>query len=202
MTVAMRWLIIGIIGILSTIGGWQYWSARQIESAQNASLVYDSLLNAVREHDISKAKTLEQKLVQDYPKSPYAVLGTFLLAPLVPEKTISYLETGLSIGAKGPLVHIARVRLAKALGAEQKVQEGLTLLNSLTPPAGYLRLYEEAKGDLYVQDNQLEKAKAAYAHALEANQAGIPTAWLELKQADLSAYDDKNKPKNEPKGDS
>ncbi len=192
MTVAMRWLIIGIISMLVIIGGYQYWSARKTEAAQKASVLYDALLNAVREHQVEKAETLEQTLVKDYPKSPYAVLGAFLVAHLVPEKTISYLESAVSIGAKGPLIHIARVRLAKALGGVQKVQEGLTLLNSVKPPESYLRLYEEAKGDLYLQDNQPEKAKAAYALALEANQSGIPTAWLELKQSDLS---DKNEPK-------
>jgi predicted negative regulator of RcsB-dependent stress response len=195
MTVAMRWLIIGIISVLTVIGGYQYWSARQIEAAQQASVLYDALLNAVREQQVVKAEALEQTLVKEYPKSPYAVLGAFSVAHLVPEKTISYLESAVSIGAKGPLIHIARVRLAKALGAQQKVQEGLTLLNSVTPPQSYLRLYEEAKGDLYLQDNQPEKAKAAYALALGANQAGIPTAWLELKQADLSAHDAKNEPK-------
>ena len=192
MTVAMRWLMIGIISVLTAIGGYQYWSARQIEASEQASVLYDALLNAVREHQVEKAEGLEQTLVKAHPKSPYAVLGAFLVAHAVPEKTISNLESAVSMGAKGPLIHIARVRLAKALGAAQKVQEGLRLLNSVKPPESYLRLYEEAKGDLYLQDNQPEKAKIAYGLALEANQGGIPTVWLELKQADLS---DKNEPK-------
>jgi len=186
MTVAMRWLVIGIIGILGAIGGWQYLLRHQTEEAQKASILYDSLLSTVREKDVSKALVLEQQLVQEHAKSPYAVLGAFLVAPMVPEKTITYLESAVSIGAKGPLVHIARVRLAKAMAAHQQIEEALALLNSVKPPEGYIRLYEETKGDLYVQENQIEKAKIAYTLALQANPMGIPNAWLELKQAELS----------------
>lgn len=187
MTVAMRWIMIGIVGVLGSIGAWQYLKHQHLVQAEAASLLYESALAAARLHDVLKVEALEQQLVNEHPKTPYAVLSALLAASMVPEKTIDYLQVAVNIDVKGSLVHIARVRLATALSGKGKLQEALTLLNSVKPPEAYIRLYEEAKGDIYVQDNQLEKAKVAYALALQATPTGIPTSWLELKQFDLSS---------------
>lgn len=188
MTATARWIMIGIISVIGSIGAWQYLARQEATQAEAASVLYESLLSAVREHDVPKAEALEQKVVSEYPKTPYAVLSALLLAPIVPEKTIEYLEVAVRIGAKSPLVHIARVRLAMALAEKGKdsFEEALTLLNSVKPPEAFIRLYEEAKGDIYVQDNQIDKAKTAYAIALQASPADVPTSWLELKKSDLS----------------
>lgn len=185
MKAVMRWVGVGVIGVIGAIGAWQYTSHQRVAEAEAASVLYESLLGAVRERDVPKAESLEQQLVQGHPKSPYAVLSALLAAALVPEKTIAYLQTATKIGAKGSFIHIARVRLAKAMAADQKISEALTLLNSIKPPESYIRLYEEAKGDLYVQDHQFEKAKTAYTQALQATPVGVPVSWLELKQSDL-----------------
>lgn len=189
----VRWAVVSMVVIIGSIGAWQFLSHRNLQKAEAASGLYEALLSAVREHDVPKAESLEQQLVSRHPKSPYATLSALLVAPLLPEKTIAYLELAVALNAKGPFVHIARVRLARAMAAEKHVQEALNLLNGVIPPESYIRLYEEAKGDFYVQDNQIAKAKAAYALAIQNTPMGVPVSWLELKQSELSDNFENNK---------
>lgn len=185
MIAVMRWVGIGIIVIIGAVGAWQYMSHEKRVQNEAASVLYESLLSAVRNKDVAEAQHLEGVLIKEHAKSPYATLSALLLASLVPEKTIPYLETALKVAANSSFEHIVRVRLARALADVQKITEALALLNAVNPPESYVRLYEEAKGDIYVQNHQLEKAKLAYALALEATPSGIPLSWLELKQSDL-----------------
>jgi predicted negative regulator of RcsB-dependent stress response len=186
MIAVMRWVGVGVVVVVGSIGAWQYLSHQNKVQAETASNVYETLLSAVREHDVPKAEGLEQELVKAHPKSPYAALSAMLMASLMPEKSTAYLQSAIDLNAKGPFVHIARVRLARVMASEKHIPEALNLLNAVTPPEPYIRLYEEAKGDFYVQDNQLEKAKAAYALAIQNTPMGVPMSWLELKQSELS----------------
>lgn len=64
-----------------------------------------------------------------------------------------------------PTVDIARLRLAKVLAADKKVDEALGLLGAAVN-AEFEASYAEAKGDILVQENRLAEAFSAYQAAM------------------------------------
>jgi predicted negative regulator of RcsB-dependent stress response len=83
--------------------------------------------------------------------------------------------------------HVANLRLARLLIAEQNYDEAETLLLA-QHPAGFDAGYEELKGDLYVARGEIGQARTAYDKAIKAAD-GSPSRWLRLKRQDLGSAD-------------
>ncbi len=185
-----KWVALGIIALLGVVGGWQYLEHRSSLKTEEASNLYESVLDAYRKKQISKASEKGTELMQTYQQSPYAQLTALLLARIAFDQekldvATDYLQQAIQIGEKGPVLHIARVRLAKLLASQNKAAEALEILTAVNPPKEYLAFYEEAKGDVYVMQKDLEKARVAYKTAVKAAPEGVPIPWLQLKQNDL-----------------
>jgi len=184
-------VLIGIIAIFGAVIGRQYLEYKSQTTASEASRVYDAVLVAVRKKEYTKANELGMGLIQNFKNTPYAALTALLLARGTfdqgnLEATEKNLRTALSVAEPGAVQHIATVRLARVLASQNKTDEALKLLNDAKSPGNYKTLYEEAKGDIYVKRQDLEKARVAYALALKSAPEGVPVPWLQLKQSDLS----------------
>lgn len=186
-----KFVLIGIIAILGVVGFRQYSDYKTEKSASEASRVYDSVIMAIRKKEYTKANELGTGLIKTYRNTPYAALTALLLARGTfdqgnLEATEKNLRQALEVAEPGPLQHIATVRLARILASQNKSEEALKLLTDTKTPDNYKALYEEAKGDIYVKLNDLEKARNAYALAVKSVPEGVPFPWLQLKQSDLS----------------
>lgn len=190
-----KFVLIALGSLLLVYGGVQYYLHYQSNQSLEASAIYDDLLSAVQKKDKEKTVSEATVLMQRYEKTPYASLAALLLAKLdVDEKNldaaISHLRFALKEDEKHPIQQIARVRLARVLAGQKNYQEALEILTEKKYPDGYITLFEETKGDIYLMQNDKEKAKEAYQKAINAAPPGVPVSRLQLKQADLGVQGD------------
>lgn len=164
-------------------------TAKQAEQASN---LYQEMLLAVRKVDIVVAKEKGKLLLKKYRSTPYAALGAMILAKIsIDEKNLPAAMDNFRYvvknSKKNPLWHVAKIRLARLLHANK---EELAALKELDNPSnGYVALYEELKGDIYVSLNDLIKARESYKKAI-LNSNGSPVPWLEMKLANINTVED------------
>jgi len=82
---------------------------------------------------------------------------------------------------------VAKVRLAKVLLAQDKADDALVVLNSESVSA-FEASIEELKGDIYLSQDDTEKARSAYQKAAAAaDKDESPRQLLNLKLDDIAA---------------
>lgn len=194
-----KWVLAVLLGILVVYGGLQTYQYYQLKTALKASKIYDEMLSQAQAGDKAGVRQEGMLLTQKFAQTPYAPLAALVLAKLaIEEQDIETAKNHLRFAmqaSKGPAPIIARTRLARILADQQQYEEALALLSPKTIPEGYLALFEESKGDIYLLQNQKEKASIAYGLAIEATPAGVPMPRLQLKQADVGIMEEAKNPK-------
>jgi predicted negative regulator of RcsB-dependent stress response len=178
-----KWVLTLFALCLLTYSGMQFYGHYQSKRALKASLVYDKLLSLSQKTDKTEAIALANTLVQQYTKTSYAPLAALLLAKFsfeAQDMEATKTHLNFAIKAEGATQPIASVRLARVL-----MEEALALLTQKKVPEGFVVMFEETKGDIYLMQNDKEKAMKAYQTAIEAASPGVPVTRLQLKQADL-----------------
>ena len=186
-------------GVLAVAGvfGWQYWQNYQASQAAAASYIYQQLLENVLspevERDTAEVVELSNKLKSEFAGSPYSQYGALLAAKLAVEAgklddAAAELQAVVDKPADATLGELARQRLARVLAAQDKAEEGLTLLDG-EASASYQASREELRGDLLKQLQRPAEAREAYqkARAVLADDAAQGT--LQLKLDDLAEGD-------------
>lgn len=182
-------LVIGTLLItLLAMWGMRYYRHYVATQNEQASSEYQVLLKAMQEKDYATVQSQGELLIRDYKKTSYADLGSMMLAKLaVDENNLdlakSKLEWIIDNNNKSRLWHIAKVRLSRILVEQNKSVEALDVLSGKFN--GYTALYEEAKGDIYVNSGELDKAKESYRVAINSLPRNVDSSWLELKLKDL-----------------
>lgn len=158
--------------------GWNLYQGHRADLAAEASKQYDKLAQLIKPLDDkplsaeqkAQAKGLAEALVKDQKGSLYADLASLALAKLaVEDNDLATATTALrrvvETSTDVPTVDIARLRLAKVLAADKKVDEALGLLGAAVN-AEFEASYAEAKGDILVQENRMAEAFSAYQAAM------------------------------------
>jgi predicted negative regulator of RcsB-dependent stress response len=174
------------------LGAKIFMQYKKQQRLEEASMVYENLLMAIRQKDIKKVNEDAETITKLFPKTPYASLSALMLARISIEKNnlqeaIEHLQSAIKHAQNTPLEHIARVRLARVYLAEENTTDALNAIQINKIPQGYESLYEEVKGDIYLKQNNIQKAQEAYTDAQKKAPAGVSVAPLQLKQSDLSA---------------
>lgn len=182
-------VIAGVALAIGGIFGWQYWQTYQNESAAAASALY-AKVDKVAATAIEQAQPDIQALQQDYASTPYAAIASLKAAQQYAEKgdyepARTALQWVIDNSKEADFQHLAKIRLARVLLAMQKADEALALANK-TYPAAYASLVEELKGDIFVAQNKIAEARAAYDKALLSSTDGA-TDLLKLKRDNLGA---------------
>lgn len=184
-------ILIGVvIGAAAIVGGKSYLSHVQAQRVE-ASMHYDVMTQAMRADQVDTALNEGEQIVTQYPKTVYAAMASLALAKMRVEKgELSVAENRLrwvmDHAEQPDIVHTARLRLARVLLADGKFDIALNLLNDVAMD-GYTPLYQELLGDVYVAKRQPDKAKSAYAAALEAMASGDDRRVVQMKLDDLGA---------------
>jgi predicted negative regulator of RcsB-dependent stress response len=181
----------GLLLGLALIAGWRMWQSNKQETAQQASLAYHQLTEALQAKQNDSALKQAERLIQQYPSTTYAEFARLFMARLKVEAgdldaARKILEEELSHSKDEPLKHIVRLRLARVMLAKGDVEPALKLLDSV--PAASIGKFEaqyaELRGDLLAAAKRPSEARAAYAKAKE---LGDSSPMLELKLNDLPA---------------
>lgn len=177
----------GVVLGLALLGGWQYYKSHTTKRGEAAAALYADFQAVAG--DQAKAQAAFDKLISEFPRSPYAAQARLARAK-------SHVDAGeydeaaallraVVDGAKDEeLAHIARLRLARVLIQQGKHDEALQLLKPDKAGlfAGQMR---EVRGDALYAKGDHEGARAEYAAALADPTAVIDRGLLEAKLQDV-----------------
>ena len=172
-------LAIGLVLVLGGNFGFRSWEDQKQAAAEAASDAFTTFQAAARESatdDDKRAGAIDlgDAFVADYPDTDYAVLAGLQVAKLqFSAGNLSDAETALrsiSGAANSHLAPLVQIRLARLLGAQDRPEEGLTLLAEPLEWASFMSGRHEVEGDLLYQLDRLDEARQAY--QLAVNTAG------------------------------
>jgi predicted negative regulator of RcsB-dependent stress response len=157
--------------------GWNGWQDHRQQQAEGASSLYDQMISAASITP-GEALTDEQQaqvtfyavsLQDQYSGTAYAQYASLMLAKLAVEDndldTAATELTSVMADAEEGLSLIARLRLARVEAARGNADQALALLSDVDAKTLSFA-YDEARGDIYLQQGDVEKANTAYQQAL------------------------------------
>jgi len=189
-----RAMVGGAVIGLSAVVGFNYWQHREQTRVETASNLFEDLRDLVAmeagaaaadeeadavENEPAESGTAEaiestaDRLMTDYPATPYATHAAFVLAKHFVEsgqldQAGQALEWILDNAEDSSLQHIARLRLASVLLAKEETDSAISLLQAqVNDTAGFTALYNELVGDAYLQNGDLVGARSAYQSSME-----------------------------------
>ena len=189
-------LLLGLgIGVAALLG-WREYLAYQTEHSAEASDLFEAVQTQIANEVLDDTYINKADLIRnDYSDTPYAALVSLLQAKHDydsgnSESALNHLRWAIEHAAEADIKHVASLRLARILIAEEKYDEAEAVLLADHPP-GFEVGYEELKGDLYVAKGEIAMARVAYDKAINAA-AGSASRWLRLKRQDLGSIDLEN----------
>jgi len=183
--------VFGVVLGLSAIFGWREWQDYTMERAVGASQLYQQMVIAARDNDTATLRDKAQEITTLFKRTAYAVFARMTLAKLAVEDgdlegAESHLRWALANAPGDSLHHVIRLRLARVLMAEDKLDGAQDLLVAATSRGEFAHRYRELEGDLLRRKNQVEEARKAYREALRlAEASGQDTTLLDMKLDDL-----------------
>lgn len=179
-------IVIGLIAVF----GWREWQDYLIVQAEAASGIYQEMIVEVRQNKNDTAREYASELIDDYPSTTYAIFASFMLAKLDAnnnelDSAIERLQWVLANTNEKQFTHLARLRTARLLLADNKPDEALAILEAVEP-GKFLASYEELKGDSYLQQGNTDAAQSAYEIAMAVRGAPIgEQSILQMKLNDI-----------------
>ncbi len=172
-------LVLTVLIVSAGWFGWNFWQDQQQQTQENASQLYNQLVQtavqpAVTEAGLNSMKALATELKTEYAGSSYAEFGTLFLARFAAEEgnydeAVAELTNLVKNSKHEPVKYTAQARLAQVLIQQEKLDEAIALV-STSPSAAYASQFEEAKGDALYLKGDLAEAHQAYKTALAAAQ--------------------------------
>ena len=194
-----RAVIAGLIIGIGAIGGYRYWTNYQATQSEQASLMYAQVMTSAANADSVKAFEQGKSLISDYSGTPYAALTALALSKLAMDDgdyttAAAQLRWVIDHSHDDGLKHLARLRLARVLAAEDKPDLAISLLTE-TDTNGFTTLYQETRGDILVQQGKTTEARVEYRKALEDLEMNPQRRrTLEMKMNDLAVATNREQP--------
>ncbi len=159
-----------VIGIAIVYGG-RMWMETQQGKVRAASTTYEAMIAAVTAGQKDMGLEFGSTLMNQYPASPYAVYAALASASIKLEQKDAaagraHLQWALDHASDDGMRHITRIRLARLMLGEGQNDEALRLIDAVNGDA-YQGSYDEIRGDLFLAKQQPERAREAYASALQ-----------------------------------
>ena len=164
-------VVFGVLLGVAILVGFRYWTQYTEQRLQDASVLYDRMLQDMRTKKPDTARQSGELLLSDYSSTPYAGMAGLLLARMdfdAGDKLAArkHLQWVMEHAKDAAAVHAARLRLARIIfdGGDQPA--ALALLD-VKDQAGFEAEYAELKGDIYLAQGQHAQARNAYRDALK-----------------------------------
>lgn len=194
-------VITGIVLALVISYGWRYWNSYKTHKAEQASTYYSAMMQADQDKKADVVSSNADKLMNQFPSSPYAQFASMLLAKNDVEQknydqAIKQLQWVSNHSKDDNTKIISQIRIARIQIQDNQAKQALTTLSKLNS-SDYQGLISIVQGDAYLALGDAEKAKAAYTEAL----SQIPNAdnampTLRIKLANVNALLESHNEKN------
>jgi len=180
-------VVVGVSLAISVLFGFRYWQDYKTTQSEEASTIYTEIQQAGTANDEQLYSKVAQ-LKSDYASTPYAPLAAMVAAKQHAshgdnEKAIIELQWAVDNSSEKVSKDLAKLRLARVLIANKQFDKATKILTEEFP-AAYLSIVEELKGDIYLANKEIDKAKSSYDKALLSSQ-GAATDYLKMKRDDL-----------------
>lgn len=172
-------IILSVVIVFSGWFGYNYWQDQAQLKKENASQLYNQLVQAAAQptataEGIATMKIVANELKDEYAGTTYAEFGALFLARFAAEEgdfdaAAAELTTLVENSKQEPVKYTAQARLAQVLIQQEKLDEALALVSTV-PNAAYATQFAEAKGDALYLKGEYAEAQQAYKTALDAAQ--------------------------------
>ena len=165
-----KYISAAIMTVAIVVAGVQGWRWYQHHQAEQASVLYQAVSQAVRTNDVAKAKDPASQIVEKFGSTAYAPRAALLYAKLLYDSgdkpgAKAQLQWVIDHSAEDELKAVARFRLAEALLDEKQYDDALRTLDAKTDDA-FTAIYADLKGDILAAAGRADDAKSAYQTAL------------------------------------
>jgi predicted negative regulator of RcsB-dependent stress response len=166
-------IITGVLLGLAMLFGAKSWFAYQERTAESASNIYTTLMNALNNGQESLVNEQAGVLISDFSSTPYAPLAALALAKIKLEQgelqaAHAQLQWALDHAGSDVIRHTVRLRLAGVMMVEDDLAGAEALVGQAGDEGGFVSLYAEIRGDIQLARGATANARAQYAHALAA----------------------------------
>jgi predicted negative regulator of RcsB-dependent stress response len=185
-----RAVVVGLILGLGGVFGWTTWQARVEATAEQASIVYQSMADMAAADDHQEALLRVAQIIQDHPDSEYAALAALMGAKSAmavgrADEATGLLDWVIANAGREEIRDVARIRSARLLLGEGKSDAGLQVLASIKTPA-FAATVEEIRGDILSDTGEKDGAARAYELALASDSITSGTrARVQMKLDDI-----------------
>ena len=209
--------LLSIVLVVGGYFGWQSWQQHEQDQAAEASDLYTEMVEIVSSQapgerlNVAKRVAVEasaDQLKQDFAGSGYAQFAALLKAKLAVDNNeldaaAAELQWVLDAGPELETERLTRLRLARVEAARGNLDTALQMVQGIDP-AEMKSAYEEAKGDFYMQQGNVDSAFTAYQAALETNQSTDSTIGniLQLKISQVQPAEQASSEAGAAEGDS
>jgi predicted negative regulator of RcsB-dependent stress response len=176
-----RSMVAAVVVALGGVFGWQAWQANELRQQEQASDLYQALLQVIGTQDATPGSQLAtapaEQLKSEFGSTTYAQFAALQLAALaVNEGKLADAEAQLrwvlGKAEKGSdIAQIAQLRLARVLAASGQNDQALAILAEAEPGA-YGASYAAAKGDILLAAGRKDEARDAYSLAVASAAGG------------------------------
>ncbi|HTT05327.1 MAG TPA: tetratricopeptide repeat protein [Steroidobacteraceae bacterium] len=182
-------MLAAVLVVLLGYGGWRYWQNRKTNIALAAEARYQQVLSALDQGNLTLGSTLADRLIQDYPNTPYAAQADLMAARVAVQNdqlpdAAKRLRHVLDTTKDSDLKLLVRLRLARVLLGENQPDEALKLIDG-TQSGAFASRYAEVRGDALLAKGDRAGALQAYRSA-RAGADTLDAQLLDLKIEDLA----------------
>lgn len=192
-------MIIGAVVAIAGVGGWKGWENHQLSQAETASELYSELnqvvMNTTGDQRQQQADALIERITSNFSSSVYSDYAHLFAARLAVERDAldeaqAHLHAALETTKVDAIELVVRLRLARILNSQEKVEEALSILE-VADSGGFTTEFQSLRGDLLMIKGDALQAREAYQRALDASRsAGESTPLVEMKLDSLAAHGD------------
>lgn len=191
-------LILGVGLAVAIVVGWKGWQDRQAVAAENASVLYQNMVDAVvsgigpqqDKDQLATANHLAGQLKDEYGDSSYAKFAALVQARIAVDskdydKALAEIDWVLANEPAQEMKVVATMRKARLLAEKGEGDAALKLVTGLNA-GSFKASVEELKGDLLLAQGDKDAARVAYEAAKDAAQQSGARPLLNVKLDDLA----------------